>query len=395
MLSDEAVLSLLWTAVFVVVTGFLVLRAILPPAVALGAMLAKVGLAAAFALYGDASQWTLLDDVFYYVQGRDLLSRGGDPFTFFVQGDGVLRLIGMSQGLHILYGWYNFLAQWLVGPYYFAPVLGNVLLTAVAARALHALVLDAGAPREEAWWTTLIFLVHWDVLAWSSFINVKDNLVLALTILLLLGYGRLARGVTYGRVAAVVVLSGLFIFLRFYVPVLALGCFLLTSAASRHALARNRLKVLAAGIALAAALYLAVGPALFALAISRLDLSPGNAVVGGVRILLTPQPWSIEPNYEYLLLPSVLHLVFLLPALAGVAGLWRRLPGARLAIAFYLTIVLVFALFLKQQGPRHRYQVVFVLVWGLVHLAREVGPAVSVWLRGATLGSVAATNRVS
>lgn len=394
MLSDEAVLRLLWTAVVVVVLGFVALRAILPPAIVLGAMLAKVGLATAFALYGDASQWSNLDDVFYFVQGGDLLSRGGDPLTFFLQRDGVFRLIGMSQGLHILYGWYNFLAQWLVGPYYFAPVLGNVLLTAVAARALFALVLEAGAPREEARWTALLFLVHWDVLAWSSFINVKDNLVLALTILLLLGYGRLARGVTYGRVAAVVVLSGLFIFLRFYVPVLALGCFLLTSAASRHALARNRLKVLAAGVALAAALYVAVGPALFALAISRLDLSPGNAMVGGVRILLTPQPWSIDLNYEYLLLPSVLHLVFLLPALAGVAGLWRRLPGARLSIAFYLTIILVFALFLKQQGPRHRYQVVFVLVWGLVHLVREVGPAVSVWLRGATLGSVAATNRV-
>jgi hypothetical protein len=303
-LTDEAVLSLLWTAVCVVVLGFLVLRAILPPAVALGAMLAKVGLAASFALVGDASQWTLLDDVFYYVQGRDLLSRGGDPFTFFVQGDGVTRLIGMSQGLHILYGWYNFLAQWLVGPYYFAPVLGNVLLTAVSARALFALVLEAGAPREEARWTALLFLVHWDVLAWSSFINVKDNLVLALTILLLLGYGRLARGITNGRLLAVVVLSALFIFLRFYVPVLALGCFLLTSAAGRHALARNRLKLLAAGIVLAGALYVAVGPALLALAISRLDLSPGNAAVGGVRILLTPQPWSIEPNYEYLLVPS-------------------------------------------------------------------------------------------
>jgi hypothetical protein len=70
------------------------------------------------------------------------------------------------------------------------------------------------------------------------------------------------------------------------------------------------------------------------------------------------------------------------------------MPGARLAIAFYLTIVLVFALFLKQQGPRHRYQVVFVLVWGLVHLVREVAPALSLWLRGATLGSAAATSRV-
>jgi hypothetical protein len=381
-MSDAALLPLLWTAVAVVLLGAAALGRVLPLRVALAVMLAKVGLAASFALFGDPAPWGLLDDVKYFRQGLEFATREGDPFTFFLHPDRVFRLVTMSEGLHVLYGWYNYLMQWLVGPYYFAPVLGNVLMTAVAAAALHRLVEAAGAPLREARWTTLLFLVHWDVLAWSSFINVKDNLVVMLTVLLLLAYTRLARGITRGRVLAIVAVSGVFVFLRFYVPVLALGAFLLTSAAARGAIARYRWRLLALGVAMAGALYAALGRAAFELALTRLDLSPPSVIFGVVRILLTPQPWSLASNYEYLLLPSILHMCLVVPAMAGLASLWRGVPGARLAIAYYLLIVLVFASFPLQLGPRHRYQVVFLLAWGLVHVVREALPAISQWVRG-------------
>jgi len=60
------------------------------------------------------------------------------------------------------------------------------------------------------------------------------------------------------------------------------------------------------------------------------------------------------------------------------------------SVAYYALVVLVFASFPWQQGPRHRYQAVFVLVWGLVHLVREVLPAVVAWSRGATPSAVGA-----
>jgi len=137
-------------------------------------------------------------------------------------------------------------------------------------------------------------------------------------------------------------------------------------------------------------LYAVVGRGLLALAWSKLDVEPGSMLFGVVRILLTPQPWSLESNYEYLLIPSTLHALALVPALAGISSLWRRLPGARLVVAYYALVVLVFASFPWQQGPRHRYQAVFVLVWGLVHLVREVLPAVVAWSRGATPSAVGA-----
>jgi len=389
-LNESAMLPLCWTAAAVILLGVLVLRGVLPVRVALGIMLVKVGIAVAFALFGDPEPWGLLDDVKYFRQGLEFVTRDGNPFTFFLDSERVFRLVAMSEGLHVLYGWYNYLMQWLVGPYYFAPVLGNVFMTAVGAAGLHRLVLEAGAPREEARWTTVAFLLYWDVIAWSSFINVKDNMVLMLTILLLLAYARLAHGITRGRVLAIVAISALFIVLRFYVGVLALSAFVLTSASARGAIARHRWRLLALGVVLGGVLYAVVGRGLLALAWSKLDVEPGSMLFGVVRILLTPQPWSLESNYEYLLIPSTLHALALVPALAGISSLWRRLPGARLVVAYYALVVLVFASFPWQQGPRHRYQAVFVLVWGLVHLVREVLPAVVAWSRGATPSAVGA-----
>jgi hypothetical protein len=189
-------------------------------------------------------------------------------------------------------------------------------------------------------------------------------------------------------VLAIVGISALFVILRFYVPVLALTAFVLTSASARGAIARNRWRLLGLGLVLGGVLYAVVGPGLLALAYSRLDLRVGNVVFGVVRILLTPQPWSLESNYEYLLIPSTMHMLVLVPALVGVASLWRHLPGSRLGIVYYGLIVFVFASFPFQQGPRHRYQAVFILVWGLVHVVRETLPALALWARGMTPSAI-------
>lgn len=375
MMTSIPLLTALWAAVVVTALGVLVLRRTMPLVVALGAMLFKTGLAVTFALTGDVARWSLIDDVRYYWQGRELLALGHDPFSDLFNQEIMLRLVSLSEGFHVLYGWFNYLAQWLVGPYYFAPVILNVLLTAIAARLLWALLREVGAPDGECTATAVAFLLYWDVLAWSSFVNVKDNLVLALTIGLVLAYVRLGRGVAWGRVVAILVLSLLFLTLRFYVPMVALLAFLASSANARGFVTRHRWSAVAMLLALGAGILALLGQQLLAYAVSFLQFSPVALAQGVVRILLTPQPWSIDPNYEYLLLPSVLHITLLVPALLGFWALWRHYPAARFLVIYYAATMLLFAAFPRQQGPRYRYQVVFMMVWSLVHLARVALPA--------------------
>ena len=80
-------------------------------------------------------------------------------------------------------------------------------------------------------------------------------------------------------------------------------------------------------------------------------------------MLLTPQPWSVSPEYGFLLLPSMLHLLMLVPAVVGAMILWRDSPMLRLPIVYAVLVLVLFAAFPGQQGPRYRHQVVFVLVW--------------------------------
>ena len=60
---------------------------------------------------------------------------------------------------------------------------------------------------------------------------------------------------------------------------------------------------------------------------------------------------------------SMLHLLMLVPAVVGAMILWRDSPMLRLPIVYAVLVLVLFAAFPGQQGPRYRHQVVFVLVW--------------------------------
>lgn len=350
-------------AVVVGCFGFLVLARDIPAWAALLVTTAKMTLVVAyFAWMG--TRWTFYDDVSYLQQGRQLLAAGYDPLTILFRADGLQTLFVTSGGVHILYGWWNLLAQFMFGSDYFAPVLLNVGSTFVAGAFLFRICRLAGFGEQYARGLLVLFLLHWDVLAWSTVANMKDVLLLTLTVASLYWFARFSLPETRGRkkvvaAAALGTILFLLLWIRFYVPVLLLGTFALWVLLKRSGW---RKYVLLGGIAGALLLVLPrVIPS------GLVQLAPGAAIVGVARALLTPQPWSIDPGYSFLLIPSLLHWLFLLPMVVGAVGVWRWSPVGALVVLYAGTIVLFYGLVPELQGPRQRLQIAFVLAWCAYH----------------------------
>jgi len=317
-----------------------------------------------FIFFFDGS-WTFLDDMSYLEQGQKLLASGYDPWTFFFNDEAVSQLMALSGGHHILYGWYNLLAQWIFGEYYFSPVLLNVGLTFISAYFLYRLAIATGFSMPYARGLFVFFSLHWELLAWSSLLNLKDTLVLLMTIALMYTILRFAQTRWARYAVGTVALIFVFFWIRYYIPLLLLLAVFLAlfgRLPERKHIGAAIFVVSFLGLAYGA--YVGWEGLIFQL--ERLDYGSG-IIYGTGRMVLTPLPWSIEPEYTFLLLPAVLHWLFFVPAVLGGVMLWRERPEMRLLFVYLAIALLLYGAFGELQGPRHRVQLIFIYAWAQFH----------------------------
>ena len=96
-------------------------------------------------------------------------------------------------------------------------------------------------------------------------------------------------------------------------------------------------------------------------------LKPDTLLFGLIHFSLTPQPWSIEDNYSFLLLPSIIHWILFVPVLLAARILWQKSLLSRLLLIYLLMVIIFYALIPELQGPRHRVQIIFVIAWMQFH----------------------------
>ena len=125
-----------------------------------------------FAWYYDGT-WTTSDDVVYTAQGKTLIDRGETPLLIVTPG-GVETLQSIAGSNHILYTWWTLTWMWLLGAQYYAPVVANVFLTFLSAHVLARLMRELGFSSSYRRAITAFYLLHWDTIAWSSFLSFKD-----------------------------------------------------------------------------------------------------------------------------------------------------------------------------------------------------------------------------
>lgn len=317
-----------------------------------------------FAFVFDGS-WTFLDDWGYFDHGRVLVQSGYNPVSFLFHTDSLLTLFILVGGNHVLYDWYNFLTQWLFGGFYFAPVFLNVGLTFGIAWMGYRIALSSKSPRQYAQGLFVFLLLQWELLAWSSLVNLKDTLVLFLTVALVYAGMQFIETRRKRYIVGVAVLVILFYWIRFYVPLILLlsaFAYLLPSAPLRIKLWST---VLIGGLVAGYGAYAGWDQLLAAAGTLTLG---SRIVLGTVKMALSPQPWSIDPNYSFLLLPALLHWILFVPTVIGCVMLWQDVPRARVLIVYLLTALVVYGAGLDElQGPRHRVQLIFMYAWAQFH----------------------------
>jgi hypothetical protein len=93
----------------------------------------------------------------------------------------------------------------------------------------------------------------------------------------------------------------------------------------------------------------------------------GSVLFGIPRMLLTPQPWSIVPEYEFLIPSAVVNWLMFPATIGGLLFLWKRGTVAWLMILYAMLSVVVYGAFPDLQGPRHRIQFTPMLFWMQFH----------------------------
>src|SRR6185312_11698165 len=163
--------------------GVLIIGKLLPAWIVVLVSLVKVLIPCIYFACYYSGAWNLVDDLFELNSGAALLHAGYTPLSAITQSTGIAALISTAGGPHFLYNWWNLLSQYLFGEHYYAPVFMNIVLTYVGGLYLFRMALFLGFSRTYSRYLLLFFLLHWDVVAWSSFMNLKDIMVTTLTLM--------------------------------------------------------------------------------------------------------------------------------------------------------------------------------------------------------------------
>lgn len=359
-------------AATVAVCGYFLCRRRFSRTVSLPVALIKAAIPLVFfARFYDGS-WYFLDDFVYAQQGKTVIDAGFNPFSALFTKSGLTLLHYVSDGNHFLYGWWNVLGEWTFGESYWAAVFLNVILTYIVALTTARMLEDLDFPPSYVRGVCLVFMLHIEVIVWSSFVNLKDLLILTLTAMLLrsiivLAKTSVQRASWLDRVRLhtqarhIMIFAALAVasyFIRFYVPFLLLAAFGAWATFYLSPMWR-------AGIFFAAAALGLFIMRVYAWELQTVQLSA--LPFGLVRFPLTPRPWAIDANYSFLFLPSIVQWVLFVPAVAAGVSLWMTRRLARLPLIYLLFVMLLFAASPELMGPRHRIQVLPLIVWLQFH----------------------------
>lgn len=337
---------------------------------------AKVAVPLAYFALDPAGLLHVSDGLDYYHDALELLRQGYGPAALFRDPAAQLQFREAAGGLHVAYPFWNLVALSALGPYYFAPVFLNVGLAFGAGWLFARLLRLAGEGIAYRRLALTFFLLHPDILAWSSFLNLKDSWVAALSLVALYLAASMpsarAAGSRFGpawRIPALIAVLVLLAFFRFYAPLLLLAA--LSSWWLLEGTGKGRFLLPALGLSLAVAL-----AARFGGTAAWISAGAPEAMAlpfGIVRFLATPLPWRLSPDYAFLFLPSLWHVLLLVPALLAVPWLWRSSPAARLALLYLAIVILFYAVTPSLQGPRQRLQAGFAFAWLQFHALWTLG----------------------
>lgn len=318
-----------------------------------------------FTIWSHYSPIILLDDQTYYEQSIVIFENANGSIAYLFSLENIAFISSLAGGTHFGYYIYNFISFLIFGTNYYSPVLLNILFSIISGVVLYKTLLLSNIDRTFSLFFLIFFLMHWDMITWSSFINLKDIMVLFFTICALNCMIRLKY--TKKRL---VPLSTLFtigfilLFFRFYLVyfllISGLVYFIITQMYKIKSKWTSSIMKFLVLILVPASFYF-VFMQLFSSSLSEIG-GTTNVVLGFIRFVLTPLPFSIEKDYSFLLISSLLHWVMLPFMLYGIYIFLKRYFISLMPFIILTILLCVFyGSFGELQGPRHRILLLFFI----------------------------------
>lgn len=376
-MAQGVTIDLVWAAFWVGLLGLIVASYDLPFPMALFVSGVKIAIPFVYFAWFYDGGWNFLDDFVYQSMGTEMLQFGYTPITALVNPEGIQHLVALSGGIHIFYAWWNLLGQYFFGEHYYSPVFLNVGLTFVGGYFFLRIIYTLGFRRVYAQTFLVFFLLHFDILLWSSFINMKDVIVLTLSIISFFIIILLTDKLSIFYIFSLFFISFLLIWLRFYIPIIIIAsvvCWMIEENSILSAFIIKRLNfpkkyVIVPFIFLFGfiSIIYTIGLDMILSYVKKIDAFSINIIYGVVRLYLTPRPWAIESEYSFLMLPSVIHLVLLIPSVYGGFLLWKNSKETRLVLIYLFIVILIYGSYSEIQGVRQRFQIVWIIAWMQFH----------------------------
>jgi len=317
------------------------------------------------------TKWTPYDGRSFQAGAEELLESGYGPVEIILNWG---FLIDFVDSIHVIPYWWNMVAQTLFGYHYFSAVFLNVTLTVVIGVYTMFILSHTGLPETYYKWFFVFFLLHWDVITWSSLINMKGMFVTLLIVIYIYSLIRLNssdqllwKGI-HGLSLAIILL--IMYYSRFYmIAILAVTS--VTWLVIEEGTDRIRLTV--GGIMiLIPALLRGIQTALDSRYTDSINIV--NTITGFLRILATPRPWGVNENFTFLVPAAILHWLLLPAAILFGLRLAYHHKNIRLISIFLLVFISFYSIFDNLVSARIQFQIVFIFTVFQFHaLYRLVG----------------------
>lgn len=324
-----------------------------------------------FMIFFDET-WGILDDIQYYNRSSYLASlsyNALDPADFIQSLETVQKVAGSFQWFYYLW---NVLAIRLFGDHYSSAVFLNVALTFVGGWSLGRLAGVTGFEKKYCKGLAIFFILHWDVLAWSSFVNIKDSVVVALQVTFFASIVSILLGNNIsGNLCSVILTQLILIPTRVYATILSGVNWIISSSILNR---KFKTLFLSLTISVVAGYVLATQfPTLFSQTEIQKTYSerPSDSILGfflqATKFVIMPIPGMYtsgdEDPYGFAIPAYVLHHVFLPCFVISFLKLSYRnrlfLPIA----LFFVQVVAFYSIFPAYLGSRQRYQLCWIFAW--------------------------------
>ena len=297
------------------------------------------------------------DDGKYYLNSLLIKNKFGCGFGLIPSLDLFSYATYLSEGIHFGYAYVSSIMLCVFGSDYSSPVLFNVFISTLIS--INMLKIVRYLDVKVSPFLVLVVFLHPDIIAWSSYLNLKDTIVAWLISAILLRVCAQVLAKEEPGYGALFIFAIILVTFRYYaVPVvlfIIMISFLLSEGKKNYAL----LVVFSATF-----LFVLFEFKVTSIVWSLINQSSPSTLFNLIRFLLGPLPFQLTPDYSFLLIGSLFHLISVPAAIIGACYLFkinRKIFSVLLCFAFILSSF--YALFPDLLGPRQRYQM--ITVYGL------------------------------